>query len=213
MTQSITRKKKRFCLRRHFEGYTVKGWYNDASFAGNPITKIEIGEAGNKTYYAKWEEAEYTVTLNYGCEGDFESEEVKVTYNKLFSLPVPINRERYIFNGWKTVDGIFYTDESGRSAEKWETTENTELIADWVERKTDEKKSDDGMLTYETLCRFGEQEFLDKIKVREGYKFQYFALEGGITFKSWKELLQPKKKIFIRFMFSFEKERVFQLII
>ena len=34
------------------EGYSFEGWFTDASFSGNPVTKIVAQE--NATYYAKW---------------------------------------------------------------------------------------------------------------------------------------------------------------
>ena len=35
-------------------GYTFGGWYDNASFTGNAITKIAKGSGGNVTLYAKW---------------------------------------------------------------------------------------------------------------------------------------------------------------
>ena len=35
-------------------GYTFGGWYDNASFAGSPITAIPKGSGGNVTLYAKW---------------------------------------------------------------------------------------------------------------------------------------------------------------
>lgn len=188
-----------------FEGYTFKGWYNDASFAGAPITKIEAGETGNKTYYAKWEESEYTVTLHYGYESGPASEEMKVKYGKTFNVPVPAEREGYIFNGWKTADGLFYTNESGEATREGGVTEDTELTADWTKRKAEEEESGDGTFVYETECKAGDREFLDEIKVKEGYKFQYFALEDGTKFKLWEELpnlkdLEGTYKIYVHFI-------------
>lgn len=195
-----------------FEGYTFKGWYNDASFAGVPITKIEAGETGNKTYYAKWEESEYTVTLHYGYEGGPASEEMKVKYGKTFNVPVPAEREGYIFNGWKTDDGLFYTNESGEATRDGGVTEDTELTADWTKRKAEEEESGDGTFVYETECKAGDREFLDEIKVKEGYKFQYFALEDGTKFNLWEELpnlkeLEGTYKVYVHFV----RERGFSI--
>lgn len=113
------------------EGYVFMGWYDNASFSGNPITEIEPGSTGNKTYYAKWQEAEYTVTLDYGYEGCPASLTAKVPYNKSFTLPVP-ERQYYMFNGWKTAAGMFYTDENGESVKVWDKAGNETLIADWT---------------------------------------------------------------------------------
>ena len=42
-------------------GYTFSGWYASVDFSGEPVTRIEKGETGNKTFYAKWTENTYTV--------------------------------------------------------------------------------------------------------------------------------------------------------
>ncbi len=36
------------------KGYQFVGWYDNPNFEGEPITKIGIGETGDKTFYAKW---------------------------------------------------------------------------------------------------------------------------------------------------------------
>ena len=38
------------------EGYTFKGWYENAAFEGDAVTVILAGSTGAKTFYAKWEE-------------------------------------------------------------------------------------------------------------------------------------------------------------
>ncbi len=187
------------------EGYTFKGWYEDASFQGTPVTKIEAGETGNKTYYAKWEESEYTVILHYGYEGCPASEEMKVKHGEGFNIPVPADREGYIFNGWKTADGMFYTNETGEAIRKGGVTQDTQLTADWTKRKTEEEESVGGTFVYETQCKAGDREFIDKIKVKEGYKFEYFTLEDGTKFKFWEELSNIKEqegtyKVYLHFI-------------
>jgi uncharacterized repeat protein (TIGR02543 family) len=36
------------------DGHTFAGWYDNDQFTGEPITRIEAGETGDKTFYAKW---------------------------------------------------------------------------------------------------------------------------------------------------------------
>ena len=43
------------------EGFTFAGWYDNEELTGEAITKIEAGEAGAKTYYAKWQEGQVPV--------------------------------------------------------------------------------------------------------------------------------------------------------
>ena len=38
------------------EGYTFKGWYDNAEFTGSAVTVIPEGSTGDKTFWAKWEE-------------------------------------------------------------------------------------------------------------------------------------------------------------
>ena len=37
------------------DGYTFAGWYDNPTFAGNPVTEIPLGSTGDKKFYAKWE--------------------------------------------------------------------------------------------------------------------------------------------------------------
>src|SRR5699024_5105426 len=39
------------------EGYTFEGWYTEANFSGDKVENIAKGSTGDKTFYAKWEEA------------------------------------------------------------------------------------------------------------------------------------------------------------
>ena len=190
------------------EGYVFKGWYDNAAFSGNSITEIEPGSTGNKTYYAKWQEAEYTVTLDYGYEGCPASLEVKVTYNKTFTLPVPEKREGFMFNGWKTTSGMFYADENGESIKVWDKTGNETLIADWTrEEYAITVNPENGHIIWMTPDGFSDVEVFipygtefkdvdeleaafnpDKLSLKEGYKFDYFQLENGTRFEAWEEL-------------------------
>ena len=44
-------------------GYTFKGWYDNESLTGSPVTAIGSTETGNKEYWAKWEANTYPVTF------------------------------------------------------------------------------------------------------------------------------------------------------
>ena len=48
--------------------YIFKGWYDNAEFTGSPVTCIEKGSTGNKTFWAKWKINEYMVT--FSVEGE-----------------------------------------------------------------------------------------------------------------------------------------------
>lgn len=49
-------------------GYTFDGWYEDASFSGDPVTVISATDTDEKVFYAKWT-ANTTVTVSAYCDG------------------------------------------------------------------------------------------------------------------------------------------------
>ena len=46
-----------------YTGHTFKGWYDNESLTGSPVTAIGSTETGNKEYWAKWEANTYPVTF------------------------------------------------------------------------------------------------------------------------------------------------------
>ena len=46
-------------------GYSFAGWYKDANFSGDAVTKITKGSTGDKEFHAKWEAAEVTYTVKH----------------------------------------------------------------------------------------------------------------------------------------------------
>ena len=46
-----------------YTGHTFKGWYDNESLTGSPVTAIGNTETGNKEYWAKWEINQYTITV------------------------------------------------------------------------------------------------------------------------------------------------------
>ena len=52
------------------QGYVFEGWYDNEEFEGDPITSIDLGNYGNKVFYAKMVETDYnlvtaTFDMNY----------------------------------------------------------------------------------------------------------------------------------------------------
>ena len=83
-------------------GYTFKGWYDNESLTGNPVTAIGGAETGNKEYWAKWEANTYTVTLNTNG-GTINSGNVTgYTYGVGATLPTAddMTYTGYTFKGW-----------------------------------------------------------------------------------------------------------------
>ena len=78
-------------------GYTFKGWYDNESLTGNPVTAIGGAETGNKEYWAKWEINQYTITVKP------ENGKADITITQDYGTPITaptLTREGYQFNGW-----------------------------------------------------------------------------------------------------------------
>ena len=50
-------------------GYTFGGWYDNAKFEGEAVTKIEKGTEGDKTFYAKWIIQKGAITIVDNLDG------------------------------------------------------------------------------------------------------------------------------------------------
>ena len=81
-------------------GYTFDGWYENSSFSGNRVTSIPSSATGNKTYYAKWTAATYTVTLNKNGGTVNSGDVTSYTYGAAKTLPTNITKTGYTFDGW-----------------------------------------------------------------------------------------------------------------
>lgn len=80
--------------------YVFNGWYSDASFTNDRIYKIEVGETGNKTFYAKFVAQVYNIyyELNGGeFVGNYPT---SYTYREGITLPTAVNKSGYEFVGW-----------------------------------------------------------------------------------------------------------------
>lgn len=80
-------------------GYTFDGWYDNADFAGTPVTAISDTEIGDKEYWAKWKVNQYTVTVKP------ENNEADITITQDYGTPITapvLTREGYTFTGWDT---------------------------------------------------------------------------------------------------------------
>ena len=80
-----------------YTGYTFKGWYDNESLTGSPVTAIGDTETGNKEYWAKWEINQYTITVKP------ENGKADITITQDYGTPITaptLTREGYQFNGW-----------------------------------------------------------------------------------------------------------------
>lgn len=107
-------------------GYTFKGWYTEDTFKKQK-SKINIGEYGDISLYAKWEADEYSASLD-ACGGTLNVEPVKIVYDKeIGELPTP-KRAGCDFVGW-------FTEKEGGTEITKETISkyisNTTFYAHW----------------------------------------------------------------------------------
>ena len=80
-----------------YTGYTFKGWYDNESLTGSPVTAIGDTETGNKEYWAKWTINQYTITVKP------ENGEADITITQDYGTPITaptLTRDGYQFNGW-----------------------------------------------------------------------------------------------------------------
>ena len=80
-----------------YTGHTFKGWYDNESLTGSPVTAIGDTETGNKEYWAKWEINQYTVTV----KPENGKADITITQDYGTQITAPaLTREGYQFNGW-----------------------------------------------------------------------------------------------------------------
>ena len=101
-------------------GYTFLGWYDNASFAGAPITDFPAMDAAAKTFYAKWSSADsYTVsyTLNDGTPAGHPATNPNTVTSYTVLDPnvtlAPATRTGYDFEGWYDNSGFTGTPITG----------------------------------------------------------------------------------------------------
>jgi|GEM_PF-4988004 len=116
------------------EGYTLAGWYTDAT---DPATQWSFSSntvAGNVTLYAHWTVNNYTVTYDANYSGAGTATTETVAYGAKANEPNPaLTREDYTFAGW-------YTDPTD-PATQWNFSSNTvagnvTLYAHWTVKIT-----------------------------------------------------------------------------
>ena len=99
------------------KGYTFTGWYENASFTGNPVTEITSIDYEDKTFYAKWEANKYTVIFDANAEG--KAQNTMPNQYRIYDDGKKLPKIGYIyegrkFNGWNTNkdgSGTHYIDE------------------------------------------------------------------------------------------------------
>ncbi|MGI6737111.1 MAG: InlB B-repeat-containing protein [Anaerovoracaceae bacterium] len=114
-------------------GRVFSGWYRNSSFSGEKVTEIDRDESGDLTLYAKFEDEEYTVTLdpNGGTGGTGSVDAIyDADMPDVESLP---QRVGYRFTGFydSREGGTQYYDENGCGVRTWDRNSDGELYAHW----------------------------------------------------------------------------------
>ena len=81
------------------EGHTFGGWYLSNDFSGSPVTSIESTDRGNKTYYAKWNVNQYTITFD--TDGGSAVSPITQDFGSTVVKPLDPTKEGYTFTGWE----------------------------------------------------------------------------------------------------------------
>ena len=81
-------------------GYTFGGWFESEDFGGKAVTEITDTDAGEKTYYAKWELVTYQIhyVLNGGTNPEQNPDSYTIEDTVILSAP---SRKGYVFQGWR----------------------------------------------------------------------------------------------------------------
>lgn len=118
-------------------GYVFDGWYNAPGGAqGNAKefkSEIFLG-SGDVMLYAGWKPQQYSLKLNAGEDATVNPDEVKISYNQNYKLPVPVSTNQAVaFSGWYTEGGVKITDENGNSLKEWTVLGGGTATAQWLQ--------------------------------------------------------------------------------
>ncbi len=86
-------------------GYAFAGWFDNADYAGSPVTVITEADFGDKQFWAKWTTILYEVSLEKN-QGTLKVGEQDVfSYQYGFGVTLPeLERGGYTFEGWYASD-------------------------------------------------------------------------------------------------------------
>ncbi|MCQ2608585.1 MAG: InlB B-repeat-containing protein, partial [Bacteroidales bacterium] len=86
------------------EGYEFQGWFATSYFDGEVRNEVTTTDLGNKTFYAKWKNSKYAITLNTNGGNINTGNVTEYTYGVTAVLPTNVTREGYTFTGWYTTE-------------------------------------------------------------------------------------------------------------
>jgi uncharacterized repeat protein (TIGR02543 family) len=106
-------------------GHTFVGWYDNLSFSGSALTSIPQGTTGNKTFYAKFDINQYTISFD--SKGGSHVTSITQNFDTNVSQPSAPTKALYTFAGW-------YNDEALTNAYTFAKmpASNLTLYAKWT---------------------------------------------------------------------------------
>ena len=175
-----------------YTGHTFKGWYDNESLTGSPVTAIGNTETGNKEYWAKWEINQYTITVK--PENGKADITITQDYGTPITAPADPTREGYTFIGWD------------REIPETMPAENMTVTAQWeIDRYTITFDTAGGSEIAPITQDYGTHITAPADPTREGYTFTGWDTEipktmpaENITLKArWKDIEKPTGEIII----------------
>ena len=113
-----------------------------------------------------------TAVPDGGTASDVSGSKV-VTFDGEFTLPVPAERDNWIFRGWADEDGVMYTDASGTGVRVWDKAEETVLVSVWeADGFTVSFVTGAGSAVDDVVLPYGARlDVNEYVTMREGYSF------------------------------------------
>ncbi|MDR0385467.1 MAG: InlB B-repeat-containing protein [Prevotellaceae bacterium] len=162
-------------------GYNFKGWYTGTDGAGESYDANTVHrEESDKTVYAKWEIAKYTVTFDINhSEGGVQPSPINANYNSVIeNLPLLSDRQGYTFAGWES------NGKNHNSA--YTVTGNVTLTAQWTPKEftLNFRTHDNSEIESRTVIYGGVAGELPE-RTRPGYDFEgwFTAISGGTQYE------------------------------
>ncbi|MBR6515347.1 MAG: InlB B-repeat-containing protein [Bacilli bacterium] len=190
------------------EGYTFAGWYNNADFSGEALTKVAEGTTGDVALYAKWEKNKVYHKINYTLNGGKLEGEYPTQFEEGVGVTLPVpTKEGYVFLGWaKTALGTSYITKIDATV-----TKDMTVYAKWEKEVIYSEivyELDGGVNPEGAATKYEEgKAFTLPVPTQEGYKFLGWSLEAGSTtyitsisasttgkvtvYANWEEIKEP----------------------
>ena len=113
-----------------------------------------------------------TEAADGGTASDVSGSKV-VTFDGEFTLPVPAERDNWLFRGWADEDGVMYTDATGAGIRVWDKAEETVLVSVWeADGFTVSFVTGQGTPVEEVVLPYGARlDVNEYVTARDGYSF------------------------------------------